>query len=38
MNLASVLANFWKWQYCSRREYCSRVLFIGTVHTPRVND
>ncbi|GKV42231.1 hypothetical protein SLEP1_g49661 [Rubroshorea leprosula] len=32
--LAMVLANLWKLQYCSRREHCSHI----TVHTPRVNN
>ncbi|GKV03871.1 hypothetical protein SLEP1_g16112 [Rubroshorea leprosula] len=36
--LASVLAKLWKSEYCSRRDHCSWVLFIGTVHTPRVDN
>ncbi|GKV42172.1 hypothetical protein SLEP1_g49609 [Rubroshorea leprosula] len=38
VRLASVLANLWEWSYCSHRGHCSRVLFMSTVHTPRVNN
>ncbi|GKU89056.1 hypothetical protein SLEP1_g3248 [Rubroshorea leprosula] len=37
VRLASVLANLWKWSYCSRRVTIHRHCSPVTVHTPRAN-
>ncbi|GKV17148.1 hypothetical protein SLEP1_g27687 [Rubroshorea leprosula] len=35
VRLASVLANLWKWSYCSRRGHCSPVTVHRLLFTPR---